>query len=408
MKIRKRYIATTILVVVVLAGFVIYRLLLPPALRNGEFEIAVADTGKVVSSIPAEGTVSPENEVFILSPASSVIKHIHVEPGSHVRRGEVILVLDPAPIEEEAARLEGQLEVIQNNLQKTRLNARNTRIDLDYNVEVKKLAVASLNSELADQEQLLQVGGISPAAFERTKQELVLAEKDLAMIQEKNSIRLEQLVAEEQGLIIQIEIQQKALDASRELLNEMIVRAPSDGIILAVDAKEGEKVNKDRLLLTLSDLTTFKISCSINEENSGLIKTGGKVYALIDEEQLPGQIGRISPVIDQDMVDFNVYLNQSSHEKLKPNLNLSLLVVKNEKDSVLRIRKGAVFSKGGNNHEVFVIRSGTAVRRIVETGLTGDEYIEIISGLSEGEKVIISDIASFRRINEIEIKEEMR
>ena len=405
MKIRKRFIAITILVVVVLAGLVIYKLLLSPALRHGELEIAVVDIGKVVSSIPAEGTVSPENEVFILSPASSVIQHIHVEPGSHVRRGEVILVLDPAPIEEEATRFEDQLEVIQNNLQKTRLNARNTRIDLEYNVEVKKLAIASLKSELADQEQLLQVGGISPAAFDRTKQELVLAEKDLAMIQEKNSIRLEQLVAEEQGLMIQIEIQQKALDATRELLNQMIVRAPSDGIILAVDAREGEKVNKDRLLLTLSDLTTFKISCSINEKNSGLIKTGGKVYALVDEEQLPGQIGRISPVIDQDMVDFNVYLNQSSHEKLKPNLNLSLLVVKSEKDSVLRIRRGPVFSKDGSNHETFVIRSGTAVRRIVETGLAGDEYIEIISGLSEGEQVIISEITSFRRLSEIDIKD---
>jgi HlyD family secretion protein len=403
---RKRFLVITITVVAVLAGFLIYKLALPPVLRNGELEIAVVDSGKVVSSIPAEGTVSPENEVFILSPASSVIQHIHVEPGSHVRKGEVILVLDPAPIEEEATRLEDQLDVIQNNLQKTRLNARNTRIDLDYNVEVKKLAIASLKSELADQEQLLQVGGISPAAFDRTKQELVLAEKDLAMIQEKNSIRLEQLEAEEQGLIIQIEIQQKALDACRKLLNEMIVRAPSDGIILAVDAREGEKVNKDRLLLTLSDLTTFKISCSINEENSGLIKTGGKVYALVDKEQLPGQIGRISPVIDQDMVDFNAYLNQSSHEKLKPNLDLSLLVVKSERDSVLRIRKGQVFSKDGNMHEVFVLRSGTAVRRMVETGLAGDEYIEIISGLSDGEQVIISEVASFRRMNEIEIKED--
>lgn len=400
----KRLTAIAIIVFMVLSGWVIYRLSLPNALRDGEFDMSVAEIGKVISSVPAEGTVSPENEVFILSPASSIIKYIHVEPGSHVRQGEVILVLDPEPIEEEADKLEDQLEVIKNNLEKTRLNTRNTQIDLDYNVEVKKLRVVSLKSELADQEQLLEVGGISPAAYDKTKQELVLAEKDLEMIQEKNSIRLQQLQAEEQGLIIQMEIQQKELDANRNLLDEMIVRAPSDGIILAVDAREGEKVNKDRLLLTLSDLTTFKLSCRIDEKNSELIKTGGKVYALVDDEKLPGQIGRISPVIDQDMVDFNVYLHQSNHEKLKPNLNLSILVVKSEKDSVLRVRKGPAFSKGNSSIEAFVIQSGAAVHRTIETGLDGDEYVEIKSGLSEGEQVIISDIASFRRVDEIEIK----
>jgi HlyD family secretion protein len=400
----KRLIAIAIIVIVIFAGWIIYKLSLPNAFRDGDFETAVAEVGTVFSSVAAEGTVSPENEVFILSPAASIIEHIHVEPGSHVRQGEVILVLDPKPIEEEADKLEDRLEVIRNDLEKTRLNARNTRIDLDYNVEVKKLRVVSLKSELADQEQLLQVGGISPATFDKTKQELVLAEKDLEMIQEKNSIRLQQLQAEEKGLIIQIEIQQKELDANRNLLNEMIVRAPSDGIILAVDAREGEQVNKDRLLLTLSDLTTFKLSCRIDEENSELIVTGGKVYALVDGEQLPGQIGRISPVIDQDKVDFNVYLHQSNHEKLKPNMNLSILVVTNEKDSVLRVQRGPVFNRSGSSIEVFVIESGTAVRRTIETGLVGDGFVEIKSGLSEGERVIISDIASFHRIDEIEIR----
>ena len=75
-----------------------------------------------------------------------------------------------------------------------------TKVDLDYNVQVKNLRIASLKSELADQEQLLEVGGISPARFEKTRQELELAEKDLFMLKEKNSIRLEQLEADEEGL----------------------------------------------------------------------------------------------------------------------------------------------------------------------------------------------------------------
>ena len=123
--------------------------------------------------------MEPKSEVIILSPASSIIKEILKEVGSHVNEGEPIIILDPAPIQTEMDDIQDQLEVKQNSLLKNRLNARSAKVDLDYNVQVKNLRIASLKSELADQEQLLEVGGISPAKFEQTKQELELAEQDL-------------------------------------------------------------------------------------------------------------------------------------------------------------------------------------------------------------------------------------
>ncbi len=406
MKMWKRLVAISSLLVIILLAFLGYKLFLPPSLKAEEYQTALVDSGKVITAVPARGLVSPENEVFILSPASTVIKFIHIEPGSHVRRGEVIMVLDNESIEEEIDRLKDQLVVKQNNLQKNRLNARNTKIDLDYNVEVKKLRIASLNSQLTDQEQLLEVGGISPAKFVETKQALVLAEKDLEMVLEKNSIRLEQLETDEEGLLIQINIQEKEMESKKELLNKMIVRAPSDGIILAVSAREGEKVNQDRLLVTLSDLTTFKIVCQVDETDVELLKTGGRIYALVDNVKLPGQIGQISPVIDENKIEFNAYLEQSNHEVLRPNLSLDILVVKSERDSVLRVKSGPVFGRG-NVQDVFLIRSGTAIRQTIETGMKGMEYVEIRSGLSFGDEIIISDVASFRRINEIDIRKKV-
>ena len=403
MKSWKRLLVLFSLLVIILLAFLGYKLFLPPSLKADEYQTARVDSGKVIMSVPAQGTVSPENEVFILSPASTLIKYIHIEPGSHVRRGEVIMVLDQQTMEDEIDRLQDQLEVMQNNLQKNRLNARNIKIDLDYNVEVKKLRIASLKSQLADQEQLLEVGGISPARFDETQQELVLAEKDLEMVLEKNSIRLEQLETDEQGLLIQISIQEKEMEAKKELLNKMIVRAPSDGIILSVSAREGEKVNQDRLLVTLSDLTSFKLVCRTEEAHAGILKTGGRIYALVDNVKLPGQIGQISPVIDEGKIEFNAYLEQSSHEVLRPNLNLDLLVVSSERDSVLRVLRGPVFGRG-DVHDVFLISSGSATRQTVETGMKGAEYVEVVSGLAFGDEIIISDVASLRRINEIELR----
>ena len=135
-------------------------------------------------------------------------------------------MMDTEPVEKDIENEEDQLAVMRNNLTETRLNARSTTVDLDYNVETKKLKIASIKSELSDQEQLLEVGGISPAKIAKTKQELVLAEKDLESTLEKNSIKLKQLDAEEEGLLLQIGIREKELERKRSI-KEMIVRAPS-------------------------------------------------------------------------------------------------------------------------------------------------------------------------------------
>jgi HlyD family secretion protein len=401
---RKTILLICIFLVVGLATvFIISRFFLPTTLDEGEFETAIVNRGTVIESIAAEGVVEPGSEVLILSPASSIITRIVREAGSHVKAGQAILVLDPEPIEAEIERIQDQLQVKQNNLRKNRLNARSTKVDLDYNVEVKNLAIASLKSELVDQEQLLEVGGISPARFEKTKQELALADKDLEMILEKNSIRLKQLETEEEGLLLQIQIQEKELADKMELLDQMIVRAPSSGIVLSVSAKEGEKVNTDRLLVTMSDLTTFKIKASINDEYSGSVKTGKEVIILVDHEMLSGKIGNIHPVIMDNKLVFDVFLEQSNHEKLISNLKVDLLVVNARKDSVLRIQNGPAFNKG-EKQEVFAIANQIAMRQEIITGLIGDGYMEIISGVEEGDRIIISDISSFRHMKEVEIE----
>jgi len=320
------------------AVFLLIRYIPVGAINAGEIETAEVEIGSVVLTIPAEGTVEPESEVLILSPASSIIKRIVKDVGSRVEQGEAIIILDPSPVQEEIEHIEDQLEVKRNSLIKNQLNARSIRVDLDYNVEVRKLKIASLKSELADQKQLLEVGGISPANYEKTKQELVLAEKDLETLNTRNNIRLMQLQAEEDGLKLQIGIDEKELEGKKELLNNMIVRAPSAGIILLLEGQVGEKVNKDKLLIKMSDLSNFKILANTDDDHSEFIKTGNEVIVELADEQLRGQIGTISPAIRNKKVEFDVYLAYSNHHMLRPNMTLPLQVVLDRADSVMRIK----------------------------------------------------------------------
>jgi HlyD family secretion protein len=356
-----------------------------------------------LGAIAATGVVEPENEVLLLSPASSIITNIFHDVGGRVEKGDVILQLDDEPIKMQIEQIEDQIEVKNNNLEKTILNAKNVRVDLDYNVEVKKLKIISIKSELVDQEQLLEVGGISPARFEKTKQELTLAEKDLETLQAKNTIRLQQLATEEKGLKLQIEIQKKELDQKKELLSKMEIKAPSSGIILQIDGKEGEKVNTDRLLVRMSDLTTFKLSASIEDIHSEIAKTGRDVLAIVDQERLSGKIGQVSPTIKEGKIEFDVFLDQNNYSRLRPNMDVNLLVIEASKDSVLRVKKGEAFGSNSNIHDIYVVKAEKASLKKVKTGLSGNDFYEIEEGANAGDELIISSNASFRKLQEIEL-----
>jgi HlyD family secretion protein len=360
------------------------------------------DRGEVFQTTNATGVVESENEVLVLSPAASIVKNILKEPGNQVKAGEVILQLYTQPVEDEIEKLKDQLEMKKNNLEKTQLNSQSTKLDLDYNEEVKRLKIVSLKAQLNDQEQLLEVGGISPARVEETKQEITLAEKDLAMLVEKNSIRLKQLNAEEKGLLLQIRMDEKILEEKQFLLNKMSVRAPSSGIILDIAAHVGEKVPTDKMLVQMSDLSSFKLTGSVDEKYAGQIKTGSPVQVLLEGESLEGIIGSITPMVENNKVQFNVHLNESSHPKLIANQNVQIRIFSQKKDSTLRIKKLPDF-ESGKSYKVFVIEGDKAVKREITIGLAGDEYCEVLSGLKEGELVISEDTNSFRHLNEVAI-----
>lgn len=355
---------------------------------------SVVDRGQVFIPIEASGVVEPENEAIILCPTTSIIRKINKEPGSRVNKGEIIIELDDTQTLGEINQIKDQLDVKTNALDRSRLDAQMTRIDLDYNIEVKKLRIASIKAQMADEEQLLSVGGISSAKIDETKQSLVLAQKDLDMVQQKNAIRLKQLKTEEIGLNLQIEIQKKQLTEKTELLGKLKIEAPADGIILSISGKAGEKVGGDKTLVTLSDLTSFKIRGSIDEKYSEYIKTGLQVFILAGNEKLKGVIGNITPAVSENKITFNVHPEHSSNPNLIPNQTVRLLVLKSLKDNVLRVAASRNFREN-SEQTIYVLDSGKVVERSVKFGMKGSEFQEVISGLKAGEKVVLSESPSF-------------
>ncbi len=377
----------------------------PNMIEKNQYVTLTVEKGKVINPIKTSGVVEPESEVLIRCSYPSSIKKIIREPGSRVQSGDLILVLEDQQIKADIENIQDQLALKKNSLEKNNLAESSTKIDLKYNEEVKKLNITSLKSQLSDEEQLVEVGGISPAKIEKTKQEIALAEKELVTLKEKNNIRIKQLKAEEEGLLLGIEIQEKELKEKLEGLDQMNVRSHSTGIVLAIGNKPGEKVSKDQVLVRISDLSSFKIAGSVEEKMADFVKTGTTIYAVFEDTTLFGHIGTVSPIVENGKIQFNVHLEESAHPKLIPHQNIELWIAKNYKENALRIKNISQFEKGRPDF-LYIYNDGKALRTRISTGYMSPDYIEISDGVKEGDKIIVplAGYHQFKNFNEIVVK----
>ena len=378
----------------------------PGMIDKNQCVILTVEKGKVIDPLKTTGVVEPENEVLIRCNYPSTIKKIIREPGSSVQAGDLILLLDDQQIKTDIENTKDQLALKKNSLEKNNLAETSTKIDLKYNEDVKKLNITSLKSQLSDEQQLVEVGGISPAKIEKTKQEIALAEKELLTLKEKNGIRLKQLRAEEEGLLLGIEIQEKELNEKIAGLDQMSVRSPSAGIVLAIGNKQGEKVSKDQILVRISDLSSFKISGSIEEKMADYIKTGTAIYAVFEDTKLYGHIGIVSPVVENGKIKFNIHLEDNAHPKFIPNQYIELWIAKNFKSNALRIKNIPQFNKVKPEF-LYVYRDGKAFKNRISAGYISQDYIEIIDGVKEGDQIIVPQAGYelLKSANEVVIKE---
>ena len=94
----------------------------------------------------------------------------------------------------------------------------------------------------------------------------------------------------------------------------------------------------------------------------------------------------------------------SNNYKLRPNLNVDLAIVREEHDSVLRIQNGPAIGRG-KEQQLYVLENGRATLRDIETGMRTEEYVEVLKGLSEGDRVVLSVVSSIEDLEAMETEQ---
>ncbi|MCK5379451.1 MAG: HlyD family efflux transporter periplasmic adaptor subunit, partial [Acidobacteria bacterium] len=147
-------------------------------------------------------------------------------------------------------------------------------------------------------------------------------------------------------------------------------------------------------LVTVVDLSAYEVEIAIAETYSSEINPGTEAVVSKDGVEYPAQVLSIAPEVEGSRVKTRVIFSGATPDGLKQNQRVIVRLIFETKLDVLKVARGP-FLEDGAGRIAYVINDGMAVKRPITTGITSLSDVEIISGLEENERIVISDIARF-------------
>lgn len=392
-----------VLILVLGATYFFLNNLLRTRLNESEVRVAIAELGSVENTLTASGEVIPAFEQVLASPISASIKQVLLTPGATVRPGQQILVLDKSLSMLELEKLQDQLELKRNAVDKLKLQLEKDAQDSELDNQIKGLKIESQKADLEDTRRLYKIGG-------RTKEDVSNAENTLKISQLEKDKLENQVRYNRQSKSsslreseLQARIEENSLKEFKHKLKLADMLADRPGVLTWVNDKIGTSINQGEMLAKIADLKSFRVEGSASDTYSDQLEIGLPVIVRVNETDLRGMITQIKPAVENDVVQFSVQLDDAQNAILRPSMKVEIFVVTSDSKQSVRVANGPAFN-GKQRQSIFVLDQGIARRREIEVGLSNFDHVEIKSGIRPGEKVIVSDLSRFEHLREITLK----
>ncbi|CAN5736819.1 N/A [soil metagenome] len=299
------------------------------AARVSVVEVQPVARGSIARQVTVSGIVEPVRSIGVNSQLAGAVNTVLVQEGDRVRRGAVLARMD-------ARELASQLAAAQANLE------------------------------------------VAKAAYERAEQ-----------LRERRIITLPEYERERTGYAAA----QAQVDQLRMRVGYATVTAPLDGVVTEKNVESGDVVGNQARLFTIADMSSLVARVGVSELDIVELQQGDPVGITLDafpNRLLAGRIRRVFPSADpaSRLVPVEIVFDAPSAQLARPGFLARVTFDLATSDDVLLLPVGAVLG-GEGAQAVFVVQDGTATRRAVTTGLTSQGRIEIVSGLTEGEPVVV-------------------
>lgn len=362
---------------------------------KGDFEVTVFTTGELQakSSLDIDGPTGMRNaQIWQVKIADLVAE------GTRVKKGEYIGRLDQTEImnrikDESSEISKNESRFIQTKLDTT-LDLRNARdeiINLGFAVKEKENIVSQSTYE-------------APSIIQQAKMDLDKSKRQLVQAETNYKIKEKQAKAKMQEVTAVLEKSQNKVQVLQDLLKDFTIMAPEDGMVIYQREWNGKKriVGStigawDPTVATLPDLGLMQSRTYVNEVDIRKIKKGQKVNISLDafpEKKLTGlvdavaNVGEQNPRSDAKVFEVNVLINEKD-TSLRPAMTTGNHILADKLKDVLYIPLESLHAQGDSLSYVFKKKGLSITKNPIKIGATNEDFVVVLSGLTEGEEVLL-------------------
>ena len=357
--------------------------------------IAEVIRGDLIRDISVQGRVVAAVSPTLYAPAPGTITLL-VEAGSAVGEGQTLAEITSPELENELKQAQSTLEEQGMELERQRIESRQLALEKRKSADLADVALVAARREMRRAEEANERGVIPVIDYEKARDDLrkaelayahAIADADLFDERLKFELKAKELSRSRQELLV-VE-QQRQVD-------RLAMRSPVAGIVGDLLVDQRAAVSRDTPVLAVVDLSRFEIDAQIPESYADDLAIGMQAEIVLASQKYAGQLVAVSPEIIAGQVRSRIRFSDRMPANIRQNQRLTTRVLLEERPSVLTLQRGQFLETGGGRVAYVLRDDDTAQRRKISIGGRSLSAVEIVSGLEEGDRVIISSIDSFR------------
>ena len=366
--------------------------------------LSTVDNGLIEVSVSASGKVVPAFEEIINSPINTRIVEVYRKGGDSVDVGTPILKLDLQSTETEYKKLLDEEQMKRYQLEQLKVNNETFLSNLAMNVKVSAMELNRKEMELLNERYLDSIGSGTHDKVRQAELAYNKGKLELEQLQQQYENEKKVKAADLKVKELEFNIFSKGLAEMKRTLNDAQVGSPRKAILTFVNNQVGAQVGKGEQIAVVSDLSHFKVEGEIADTYGDSVAPGGKVIVKVGSEKLEGVVSSVTPLSKNGVISFSVQLENDSHKRLRSGLKTDVYVMNAVKEDVMRIANASYYV-GRGDYELFVLDSeDELVKRKVKLGDSNFEFVEVVSGLQPGDRVVISDMSNYKNKNKLKVK----
>ncbi|HEX6159241.1 MAG TPA: efflux RND transporter periplasmic adaptor subunit [Thermoanaerobaculia bacterium] len=362
--------------------------------RSRAPEVTVAQAKAVSSSgggagavLNATGYVAARRRATVSAKVTGKVTEVFIEEGMRVKAGQELARLDEAYAAKGLALSQAQASAAASALEETRVRIRQAQLDLNRAAQLTQSQISSR------------------ADLDRAQAEL-------------DALRA-RLVSQGDSL----QVAQREVNLQRQAVDDTIIRAPFDGVVISKDAQPGEMISPVSAgggftrtgICTLVDMESLEIEVDVNEAYINRVQPNMRVEAVLDaypDWRIPAHVITAVPTADRQKATVRVRIAFDQKDpRILPDMGVKVSFIAPESagqpqaaSTMVEVPKGAI-RREGETDVLFVVNENKVERRAVNVASTEGETARLASGLSGGERVVAAGPAELKDGDRVRVKE---